>query len=43
LKNIGVLGTVMERKGICMNIDGLSIQEAAEKLAKRLSADGILG
>lgn len=43
LKTISVLGAVMERKGICMNEGGLSVQEAAEKLAVELSANGILG
>ncbi|MGI6677697.1 MAG: electron transfer flavoprotein subunit beta/FixA family protein [Dehalobacterium sp.] len=42
LKTVSILGTVMERKSICMNANGLSIQEAAEKLAQQLSADGIL-
>ncbi|ATW27496.1 electron transfer flavoprotein subunit beta/FixA family protein [Candidatus Formimonas warabiya] len=42
LKTLSTLGTVMERKCLCMNADGLPIQEAVVKLAKQLDADGAL-
>ncbi len=42
LKTLSILGTVMERKGVCMNPDGTSIQEAVVNLAKQLDADGAL-
>lgn len=42
LKTISTLGTVMERKGIRINAEGVSISEAATKLVKQLNADGAL-
>lgn len=43
LKEISVLGTVMERKNVHINADDLSVEEAAAKLAKQLNSDGALG
>jgi len=43
LKTVSILGTVMERKCVCMNADGLSIKEAAVNLVKQLESDGVLG
>ena len=37
-----VLAPISSRKGIRLNTDGVSIEEAAQKLVKQLSSDGIL-
>ncbi|MFZ5945761.1 MAG: electron transfer flavoprotein subunit beta/FixA family protein [Bacillota bacterium] len=42
LNTLNVAGTVMIRKNIHVNADGLSVQEAAAKLLKQLKADGSL-
>lgn len=43
LKNISILGSVMERKCIRMNTEGTTLREAAQNLAKQLYADGAIG
>ncbi|MDK2824007.1 MAG: electron transfer flavoprotein beta subunit [Clostridia bacterium] len=42
LKTLSISGTVMERKNMQINTDGLSIKDAALKLVKQLNADGSL-
>lgn len=41
-KTLKVAGTVMERKNIQINADGISMKEAAQKLIQQLKADGSL-
>lgn len=41
-KTLSVAGTVMERKNIQINSDGLAVKEAAQKLIQQLKADGSL-
>jgi len=41
-KTLRVSGTVMERKNVQINSDGMSIQEATKKLIQQLKADGSL-
>lgn len=42
-KVISIRGAVMERKCIKMNADGVSVTDAAQKLAQQLYADGVIG
>ncbi|MGI6226303.1 MAG: electron transfer flavoprotein subunit beta/FixA family protein [Peptococcales bacterium] len=42
-KTLSIVGTVMERKNVQINSDGMTVQEAAQKLIQQLQADGSLG